>query len=109
MEGHYSPISIFRRYMILTAIPSKRQALNRRKGEQNIVENLLTIEAAANVLGISPWTVRAYIRDKKIIPVHIGRRVLVEPSELENFVSAAKARGPNRPPITNFQQRGGRV
>lgn len=55
------------------------------------MESLLTVEAAAGVLGISPWTVRAYIRDKKITPVHIGRRVLLEPSELEKFVKAAKA------------------
>lgn len=52
---------------------------------------LLSVEKAAELLGISRWTVRAYIRDKKIAPVHIGRRVLIEPSELERFVSAAKA------------------
>jgi len=56
------------------------------------MENLMTVEAAAAVLGISPWTVRAYIRTKKIAPVHIGRRVLIEPNELREFVEKAKAK-----------------
>ncbi len=54
------------------------------------MEPLLTIDKAAELLGISPWTVRAYIRDEKLKPVHIGRRVLIEPSELRRFVDEAK-------------------
>ena len=57
------------------------------------MERLLTVENAAEVLGISPWTVRAYIRNKKIMPIHIGRRVLIEPSELRLFLEKAKSEG----------------
>lgn len=55
------------------------------------MEQLLTIEAAAQLLGISPWTVRSYIKTNKLAPVHIGRRVLIEPNELREFVERAKA------------------
>jgi|GEM_PF-1613765 len=54
------------------------------------MENLLDVEKAGEALGVSPWTVRAYIRDQKLIPVRLGRRVLLEPSELRRFVNEAK-------------------
>jgi excisionase family DNA binding protein len=50
------------------------------------MESLLSIERAAQVLGISPWTVRRYIATRKIRPVRIGRRVLLEESELQRIV-----------------------
>ncbi len=57
---------------------------------EGLMEPLLTVEKAAELLGISPWTVRAYLRDAKLMAVHIGRRVLIEPSELRRFVEDAK-------------------
>jgi len=54
------------------------------------MEQLFDINKAGEVLGISPWTVRAYIRDQKLIPVRLGRRVLLEPSELRRFINDAK-------------------
>jgi excisionase family DNA binding protein len=54
------------------------------------MEPLLTIGMAAELLGISPWTVRAYIRERKLMAVHIGRRVLIEPCELRRFVEQAR-------------------
>ena len=55
------------------------------------METLLTIEKAAQVLGISPWTVRRYITLKKIWPVRIGRRVLLEECELRRIVEAGRS------------------
>lgn len=51
---------------------------------------LKSVEEAAGLLGISPWTVRSYIRDRKLKPVRLGRRVLVEEAELERFVESGK-------------------
>jgi excisionase family DNA binding protein len=59
------------------------------------MESLLSIERAAAVLGISPWTVRKYVRTGKIRPVRIGRRVLIEPEELRRTVEAGKTTGLN--------------
>lgn len=57
------------------------------------MEQLMDIDKAGEFLGISPWTIRAYIRDRKLIPVRLGRRVLLEPAELRRFVEAAKQAG----------------
>ncbi len=52
---------------------------------------LFDVRAAAQVLSISPWTVRSYIRTGSIRPLRIGRRVLFQEEELERFISEAKA------------------
>jgi len=53
---------------------------------------LLSVQDAAELLSISRWTVRAYIRQGKLRPVRIGRRVLLREEEIERFV---EARSPN--------------
>ena len=58
------------------------------------MEALMTIEHAAQVLGISPWTVRRYIGLKKIWPVRIGRRVLIEPQEIRRIVEEGRDNSP---------------
>jgi excisionase family DNA binding protein len=52
---------------------------------------LYDIQDVARILAVSPWTVRAYIRNHKIRPVRIGRLVRVDDQELEKFVAEAKA------------------
>lgn len=51
---------------------------------------VLDIKEAAHALSISPWTVRRYITDGKVKPVRIGRRVLLEPAELQRLVEAGR-------------------
>jgi len=48
---------------------------------------LKSVEEAAELLRISPWTVRSYIRDGKLKPVRLGRRVLLAEEELERVVA----------------------
>ena len=48
---------------------------------------LLGIPEAAEMLGISPWTVRKLIRRGALPCVHIGRRVLVEVREVDEFIT----------------------
>ena len=47
---------------------------------------LKSVEEAAGLLGISKWTVRSYIKAGKLRAVRLGRRVLMEESELERLV-----------------------
>jgi excisionase family DNA binding protein len=54
------------------------------------MNHLHGIEESAEILGISPWTVRKYIREFKLQPVRIGRRVLLEETELQRFVSQSR-------------------
>jgi excisionase family DNA binding protein len=62
------------------------------------MEPLLTVESAAKVLGISPWTIRKYISMSKLRPVRIGRRVLLENSEIERLVEEGRAESIRRKP-----------
>lgn len=55
------------------------------------MDRLLNIEESAALLNLSTWTIRAYIRERKLNAVRIGRRILLEPSELENFVNRSKS------------------
>jgi excisionase family DNA binding protein len=60
------------------------------------MESLKSVEQAAELWGVSAWTVRAYIRQGKINPVRIGRRVLIEPREIARIV--AEGRDKRNPP-----------
>jgi len=51
---------------------------------------LKSIEQAASLLGLSIWTVRAYIREGKLRPVRLGRRVLLEEDQLEKLINEGR-------------------
>jgi excisionase family DNA binding protein len=51
------------------------------------MQRLRSVVEAAGLLGISPWTVRGYIKTGKLKPVRLGRRVLLAEGELERFVA----------------------
>jgi excisionase family DNA binding protein len=49
------------------------------------------VKDAAASLGLSHWTLRAMLRDGRLQGVRIGRRVLVEPAELERLVRQGRS------------------
>lgn len=51
---------------------------------------VMNVKQAAEALSISPWTVRRFIAIGKLKAVRIGRRVLLEPSELSRLVEAER-------------------
>ncbi len=51
------------------------------------MQPLRSVEQAAELLGISRWTVRSYIKTGKLKPVRLGRRVLLAEDELERLVA----------------------
>ena len=53
------------------------------------MDQLHDVGSAARLLAISPWTVRAYIRQGKLHPVRIGRLVRLTSEELERFIQEA--------------------
>jgi len=69
------------------------------------MQALKSIEEAAGLLGISPWTVRKDIREGRLTPVRLGRRVLLEEAELERFVAEGKKQNAVEPP----QRQEGRI
>ena len=61
------------------------------------MEPLKSVEDAARTLSLSAWTVRAYIRQGKIRPVRIGRRVLLEECELQRLIEQGRSQPESRP------------
>ena len=57
------------------------------------MKRLLDVRSAAQLLSLSHWCVRDYIRQGKLRPVRIGRRVLLEEGELERFIAANRKSG----------------
>lgn len=51
---------------------------------------LLGVREAAAMLGVSHWTLRDYIRSCKLGSVRIGRRVLLEPAELQRLIDEGR-------------------
>jgi excisionase family DNA binding protein len=54
---------------------------------------LLSCEKAAELLGISPWTVRKWLRDNKLRAIRLGRRVLIELAEIERLIEEGRSEG----------------
>jgi excisionase family DNA binding protein len=54
------------------------------------VPQLLTLLAVAKTLCVSPHTVRSWIRQGRLQPVRICRRLLFSPDEVARFLAEAK-------------------
>ena len=61
------------------------------------MERLHDVKSAAQILAISPWTVRLYIRNGRLQPIRLGRLVRIEEEELRRFV--AESRGFDATPL----------
>jgi len=68
------------------------------------MEALLDCEKAAELLGISPWTVRKWLSTNKLRSVRLGRRVLIEPGEIRRIIDLGREDHSDR----DRQQRAGR-
>ncbi len=49
-----------------------------------------TIDETADFFGLSPWSIRAMVRTKKLASVKVGRRRLIETAEIERFINQCK-------------------
>ena len=50
----------------------------------------LGVKEAAEAVGLSHWTIRKFIREGKLRSVRLGKRVLVEPGELQALIEAGR-------------------
>jgi len=54
------------------------------------IPQLLTLLAVAKALCVSPHTVRSWVRQGKLKPVRICRRLLFDPAEVSRFLNEAR-------------------
>jgi len=54
---------------------------------------LLSVEEASSKLGVSPLTLRAWIRQRRLPHVKLGRRVLLDSADIEHFIAIHKIGG----------------
>jgi excisionase family DNA binding protein len=48
--------------------------------------NLLSVDEAAARLGVSKYTLRGWLFQRRLPHVKLGRRVLVDPADIERFI-----------------------
>lgn len=53
----------------------------------------LGLKEAAAAVGLSPWTLRHWIKQGRLRAVRLGRRVLLEPSELQRLIEEGRTAG----------------
>jgi excisionase family DNA binding protein len=51
---------------------------------------VVNVREAARLLSLSPWTIRLYLRTGKLRAVKIGRRILLERSELRRIIELGR-------------------
>jgi excisionase family DNA binding protein len=56
----------------------------------------LNVKAAGKVLGVSPYTVRTWIREKRIPFFRCGRRIVLAMADLERFLADNRVEARNR-------------
>jgi len=48
------------------------------------------LKEAAAALGVSHWTLRKWTRERKLRVIRLGKRIVVEPAELQRFIEAGR-------------------
>jgi hypothetical protein len=55
-----------------------------------VLERLLNIDEAARIIGRAHWTLRRDIKVGKLTCVRIGRRIMIEPSEIRRLIEEGR-------------------
>ena len=57
------------------------------------MRQILTLQEAADHLRVSPHTVRAWVYERRIMPVRMGRLIMFSEEEIERFIERGKDEG----------------
>jgi DNA-binding transcriptional MerR regulator len=60
---------------------------------QSVVARLMDVGELAALWRVSPHTIRAWVKAKRLIPTRICRRLLFHPEECARFLSAENSNG----------------
>jgi excisionase family DNA binding protein len=53
-------------------------------------DHLLNVDQAAARLGVSKYTLRGWLFQRRLPYVKLGRRVLIDPSDLDRFIETSR-------------------
>jgi excisionase family DNA binding protein len=53
-------------------------------------ERLMTLLEVADTLRVSPHTIRAWVRKRRLLPVRICRRLLFDPADVQRFLESSR-------------------
>jgi excisionase family DNA binding protein len=56
-----------------------------------VAKLLWSVKEVGTALGLSQWTIRRYVTDRRLAAVRLGRRVLIEPSECRRLIEEGRA------------------
>jgi excisionase family DNA binding protein len=70
--------------------------------ERVTLDKLLSIDKAAEILSVSPWTIRSWITHGKLGSAKLGSRRLVPQSELERLILKSSVPALERPTEVNI-------
>jgi len=56
----------------------------------DVIPQLLTLAAVSKALCVSPHTVRAWVRNGRLQPIRLCRRLLFHPEEVARFLDSVK-------------------
>jgi hypothetical protein len=59
-------------------------------GSADMLEPLLRLEDAADILRRSHWTLRSDIKAGRLACVRLGRRIMIEPSEVRRLIDEGR-------------------
>jgi excisionase family DNA binding protein len=57
---------------------------------------LMSLDVVAKSLGLSRHTVRSFVRQGRLKPTRVCRRLLFDPADVEAFIRKAQSTGPER-------------
>ena len=66
--------------------------INPIRTRSTTLEPLLRIEDAARILGRTHWTLRHDIKAGKLRCVRLGRRIMIEPSEIRRLIEEGRVK-----------------
>ena len=67
------------------------------------MDPLLNINEAAELLGLSAWTVRKLVASHRLRAVRINRRVLIQPEEIRRIIEEGRDHAESSLPVAEYR------
>jgi excisionase family DNA binding protein len=83
-----------RKLRVLVRVAGRARA---REGLAMELQKRLSIAEAAERLGVSPFTLRSWLRQRRLPYHRLGRRIVLDPADVETFLQGCRVEARDRP------------